>query len=190
MKAVVVGPVIRLVRPRDRNRLMLKLIFFGLACLTACGFAACAQYDRRSVVLCAGVLLANWLVCSMPWIYLPFSYEAVTNAIGMRQPQEDGWALADLLGLAATAWVGRRVWWGLFLPALYLGMLAMHVIAWSSSLQYQDYSALLDAALCIQLALIFALGGGGVSTLLRAGWRGVILPRLSILAPYLAGRAR
>ncbi len=169
---------------------MTKLVFFGSACAVALLFAACAQHDRRVTVLCALTLLANWVVCSMPWLYLPLSYEAVTSAIGMRQPQEDGWAIADLMALAVTAWLGRAMWWGLFLPVLYLGMLAMHVIAWANHLQYQDYSLLLDATLCVQLALIFVLGGGGVADLLLSGWRGHILPRLSVLAPYLARGTR
>lgn len=169
---------------------MIKLVFFGSACVVALVVATCAREDRRAVTLCATVLLANWLICSMPWIYLPLSYEAMTNAWGIRQPQEDGQSLADLIGLMVTAWIGREVWWGMVLPASYLGVLAMHVVAWSGHIEYQDYSLLLDAALCVQLAIILMLGGGGVSDLLRACWRRFILPRLSVLAPYLAWRAR
>ena len=169
---------------------MIKIVFFGSACALALLVGACAKNDRRAVTLCAMVLLANWLACAMPWIYLPLSYEAVTNALGMRQPQEDGWAIADLAGLAATAWIGRRMWWGLALPSLYLFLLTMHVVAWANRLEYQEYSLIADASFCIQLAVIFALGGDGVSDLLRSGWRRQILPRLSVVAPYLARRAR
>lgn len=135
-------------------------------------------------------MLANWLACSMPWIYVNASYEALTKAAGHRRLQEEGWAIADLFGLAATAYVGRSVWWGMAIPMIYVGMLGILSLAWLSGLEYVDYRLALDASFATQLVVIFALGGGGACDWLRAGWRFHILPRLSILAPHLAGASR
>lgn len=169
---------------------MIKLVLFGAACVLAVIISACSREDRRALTLCALVILADWLVSNMPWIYVDASYEAILWSWGIDQRQEDGMALSDVLALIATAWLGRGVWWGMMLPSICFAKLAMHVVAMANSLKYHEYCLILDAALCTQLAVLFALGGDGVCDLLRGGWRDRVALRLPVLAPYLAGRYR
>lgn len=168
----------------------MKLYIFGAACVLAVLVAASAHEDRRVLVLCAVAILANWIACSMPWIYAPASVEFLTARTGTRLTQEEGWAMFDLAALTVTAMVGRRVWWGMVIPSMYLAMLVMLGFAAAEGLNYDEYSLINDTALVIALSVIFAQGGRGARDWLRGRWRVRLAPRLSFLAAHLARGTR
>lgn len=61
---------------------------------------------------------------------------------------------------------------------MYLVTLAMHAVARCNGLEYLDYRRVLDAALIIQLATIFVVGGGDVANRLSNWWGGIRLRHL------------
>jgi len=149
---------------------VIKLALFGVLCVLAIAVAHCAREERDCVVFTAWVLALNWLLFASYWIYAPSSPAFLLYAIGIQVKHEDMWALADLVSLVAVGWHCRNLWWSPLLWCVYLVTLVMHVIAWANSLQYTDYIEVLDAALIIQLAVIFMLGGGGCADLLSNCW--------------------
>lgn len=171
---------------------MVKLVTFGALCLLSVIAAACAREQRRCAVLAAMVILANWVLFVMPWVYNPASPAHLLKVAGYPSSHENMWALADLVSLCAIGWFCRDRLWAGILIGQYLGMLAMLAVAQVNGLQYVDYSMALDAALTVQLAVIFTLGGGGVSDRLSAGWRRgrSVLADLPVLGPHLAGERR
>ena len=57
--------------------------------------------------------------------------------------------------------VCRHTWWAPVLWSPYLVTLSMHAVAWANDLEYVAYKDVLDAALIVQLATLFVVGGGG-----------------------------
>ncbi|MEH3121159.1 MAG: hypothetical protein PGN16_04130 [Sphingomonas phyllosphaerae] len=145
----------------------MKEATFGLVCLLSIAVASCARHDRACAVKVACILSVNWLLFNMPWFYPPASYAYL---VGYPARQEDGWALFDLVSLMFAVWACLRVWWAPVIWATYLNMLAMHAVAYTFSLQYVDYAAVLDAGLAVQLAVIFMVGGPGCADRLSACW--------------------
>jgi hypothetical protein len=152
---------------------MCRIAFFGVACALAIWVASCAREERDCVLFTAGVLAVNWLLFASYWIYAPASPAFLLYAMGVQVRHEDTWALVDLASLVAVGWRCRNVWWSPILWSVYLVTLTMHVIARANDLMYLDYDEVLDAALIIQLAVIFMLGGGGCADRLSDCWRGV-----------------
>jgi hypothetical protein len=140
---------------------MNEVAISGMACVIAIAVACYAREDRDLTILVALAVAANWLLFAMPWIYAPASLAFIAYDFGIPARQEDGWAVIDLLSLMIVAWRGRDAWWSPIIWSSYLVTLAMHAIAWANGLQYVEYKYVLNAALIIQLAVIFMLGGGG-----------------------------
>lgn len=159
---------------------MTKLATFGILCLLAIVVVSYARHDRLCAVKVAGILAANWLLFSMPWIYAPASFEFVMHALGLPGRQEDGWAMLDLASLVMVTVVGWRVWWSPIIWSIYLVQLTMHAVAWANGLEYVDYAAVLDGGLAVQLAVLFMIGGPGFAVHLSSLWhrlRGVGMAR-------------
>lgn len=144
---------------------MSKLVTFGLLCVAALVVASCSREDRRCIVTAASVILANWALFVLPWVYNPLSPAHLLKVIGLPATHEDMWALADLASLLTIAIQGRDTWWAPMIWSAYLATLTMHAVAWATALQYVDYSAVLDASLIVQLAVIFLMGGSGCADL-------------------------
>jgi hypothetical protein len=140
---------------------VVKLITFGLLCAAALVVAAFAREDRRCIFVAALVVAVNWLLFSMPWIYNPASLAHLLVTAGMPVEHADMWAVTDLISLITVIVACRHLWWAPVLWAPYLVTLAMLAVAWCNSLEYVEYSAVLDAALVVQLATLFAVGGDG-----------------------------
>lgn len=140
---------------------MNEVVISGVSCVTAIAVACCAREDRDLAIMVAMVISANWLLFAMPWIYAPASLAFIAFDLGIPARQEDGWAAVDLISLMIVGWQGRDAWWSPIIWSIYLVTLAMHAIAWANELQYVEYKYVLNAALIIQLAVIFMLGGGG-----------------------------
>lgn len=149
---------------------MVKLATFGILCALSIAVAACARRDRSCATKVAGIIAANWLACSMPWIDRDLSYSAIVHAWGLPGKQTDGFALFDLLAMAAAIQVCWRVWWAPVIWSVYLIDLTMHALAWSAGLQHVDYASVLDAGLAVQLAVIFMVGGPGCADRLSDCW--------------------
>jgi hypothetical protein len=171
---------------------MIKLVTFGVLCVLAVAAAACARQDRRYALFAALVILANWTLFVMPWVYNPASPAHLMKVAGYPASHENMWALADVLSLCSIGWFCRDHLWTGILLGNYLGMLSMLAVAHVNGLKYVDYSMALDAALTVQLAVILTLGGGGVSDRLSAGWhRGRrVLADLPVLGSHLARGTR
>lgn len=145
---------------------MWKLAFFASLVSAAVAVAYGARKERDCVTFTAWVIAANWLQFAMPWIYAPLSPAFIAYDMGFNARTEDAWAVADLLSLIAVGWKCRDVWWSPILWSVYLVTLAMHAVARYNHLMYEDYEPVLNAALAIQLAVIFSIGGGGCAEFL------------------------
>lgn len=66
--------------------------------------------------------------------------------------------------------VCRYTWWAPVLWSPYLVTLSMHAVAWANDLEYVAYKDVLDAALLVQLATLFVVGGGGCADRLSHFW--------------------
>lgn len=150
---------------------MLKLVTFGLLCAAALVVAAHAREERRCVVIAAGIMAVNWLLFAMPWINNSVSPAHLLKLGGWHTSHEGMWALADLASLALLARHCRHLWWSGTIAAAYLGMLTTLWAAGEIGLDYDQYAYILDAALSMQLAVIFTLGGGGIVDRLSDVWR-------------------
>lgn len=144
---------------------------FGLLCALAVAVSACVKVDRGSVLAAALVITANWLLFSMPWIYAPASLAFVLSGWGIDVSTEDTWSVIDLASLIAVGLTCRRFWWSPILWSAYLVTLSMHAVAWANGLEYLDYRRVLDAALILQLATLFVVGGGDCADRLLDCWR-------------------
>ncbi len=140
---------------------MNEVAISAVACVTAIAVAYHAREDRDLTIMVALIIAVNWLLFAMPWIYAPASIAFIAYDFGLPARQEDGWATVDMISLMIVAWRARDAWWSPLIWSIYLVMLAMHAIAWANGLQYVEYKYVLNAALIIQLAVIFMLGGGG-----------------------------
>lgn len=152
---------------------MTSIFTFGLICALAVMVSACVKVDRGAVVTAALVIATNWLLFSMPWIYAPASLAFVLSDGGMPVSTEDTWSMIDLASLFVVGVVCRRLWWAPVLWSTYLVTLAMHAVAWTNGLEYVEYRGVLDAALVLQLATLFVVGGGDCADRLLTGWRGL-----------------
>lgn len=159
---------------------MCKVAFFGVACVLAMWVASCAREERDCILFTAGALAVNWLLFASFWIYAPLSPAFLLYDVGIQVKHEDMWAITDLASLVAVGWRCRNVWWSPILWSVYLVTLTMHVIAWANDLMYLDYDEVLDAALIIQLAVIFMLGGGGCADRLLGAWSNVRIRLLDV----------
>lgn len=148
-----------------------KLVTFAVLCVLSIVVAACARHDRACAVEVAGIIAVNWLACSMPWIDVNLSYSAVVKALGGTGKQTDGMALFDLIAMVMVVLVGCRVWWSAIIWSVFFVQLTMHAVAWANDLQYADYAPVLDAALVVQLAAIFMVGGPGCADRVLRCWR-------------------
>lgn len=142
-----------------------KLATFGILCLLSIAVAACARNERDCAVKVASVLTLNWLACNMPWINVDWSYSAVVHAWGLPGKQTDGFALFDFVAMVTVAYIGWDVWWSAIIWSVSFIQLTMHAVAWANGLQYADYAPVLDAALAVQIAAIFVVGGPGCADL-------------------------
>jgi hypothetical protein len=152
---------------------MCKIAFFFVMCVAAICVAYCAKEERDCVTFTAWALAANWVLFVTPWIYAPVSPAFLAYDLGFPARTEDAWAAMDLICLVAVGWKTRDLWWSPYLWGAYLIVLAMHAVARFNGLIYEDYEAVLDAALVIQLAVIFSLGGGGCADRLSSSWHNV-----------------
>jgi len=144
---------------------------FGLMCVLAVAVSACVKVDRAPVLTAALVIATNWLLFSMPWIYAPASLAFVLSDWGMPASTEDTWSVIDLISLMIVGIVCRRFWWSPILWSAYLVTLSMHAVAWANGLEYLDYRRVLDAALILQLATLFVVGGGDCADRVFDSWR-------------------
>lgn len=170
---------------------MISVALFGgmcVAAIIATYLARLPAEERGCAVTAAWVLAGNWLLFACAWIYAPLSPAFLLYGVGIKVKQEDMWALVDLLSLIVVAVRTRHIWWGPLLWTPYLVTLCMHAVAWGAALEYIEYRAVLDAALLIQLAVLFTLGGGGCADRLSDMWgglRGVVrsaVHRLGVVA--------
>ena len=113
----------------------------------------------------AAIIAGNWLLFVMPWVYNPASLAHLLKVAGMPARHEDMWALVDLASITLLAWSCRHLWWSVIIAGAYLGALALHVVAANAGLDYEQYETFLDAALVLQLAVIFVVGGRGLADL-------------------------
>jgi len=144
---------------------------FGLMCALAVAVSACVKVDRNAVLTAALVISANWLLFAMAWIHPEASPAFVMTDLGVYMTHEDTWSVMDLLSLMVVGIVCRRFWWSPILWSAYLVTLSMHAVAWANGLEYLDYRRVLDAALILQLATLFVVGGGDCADRLLVGWR-------------------
>ena len=150
---------------------MWSIFTFGLMCTLAVAVSACVKVDRAPVLTAALVITANWLLFSMPWIYAPASLGFVLSGWGVDVSTEDTWSVIDLASLIAVGLTCRRFWWSPILWSAYMVTLSMHAVAWANGLEYLDYRRVLDAALILQLATLFVVGGGDCADRMFDCWR-------------------
>lgn len=144
---------------------------FGLMCALAVAVSACVKVGRNAVLTAALVILANWLLFAMAWIYPEASPAFVMTDLGVYMTHEDTWSVMDLVSLMIVGIVCRRFWWSPILWSAYLVTLSMHAVAWANGLEYLDYRRVLDAALILQLATLFVVGGGDCADRVFDCWR-------------------
>jgi hypothetical protein len=152
---------------------MWSIVTFGLICAAAVAVTSCVKVDRTAVMTAALTISANWLLFSMPWIYAPASLAFIAADIGLAVTTEETWSVIDLCSLVVVGIVCRHVWWSPILWSTYLVTLAMHAVAAANGLEYLDYRRVLDAALILQLATLFVVGGGDCADRLFDCWRSV-----------------
>lgn len=150
---------------------MWSIFTFGLMCALAVLVSACVKVDRVPVLTAALVIATNWLLFSMPWIYAPASLAFVLSGWGIDVSTEDTWSVIDLASLIAVGLTCRRFWWSPILWSAYMVTLSMHAVAWANGLEYLDYRRVLDAALILQLATLFVVGGGDCADRVFDCWR-------------------
>jgi len=149
---------------------LIKLVTFGLLCAVALLVAAFARDDRRCVFIVASVVAVNWLLFAMPWIYNTASLAHLLRLSGVPALHEDMWSVADLASIIILALWARHLWWSQIIAGCYMVTLSMLTVAAEMQLDYDQYAMVLDAALVVQLAVIFMLGGGGFADRLLAHW--------------------
>jgi len=152
---------------------MCKLVTFGLLCVAALVAAAHSREDRAFAKVAGWTMLGNWMLFVMPWVYNPLSLAHLVNMAGLPVSHEDMWALTDLTSIFIVGYAGRHVWWAPIIWSLHMSMLAMLSVAWANSLEYIQYSAVLDVCLIVQLAVLFLVGGEGCADRLSDCWRSV-----------------
>lgn len=149
---------------------MCKLVTFGLLCVAALVVAAHSREDRAFAKVAGWTVLGNWALFVMPWVYNPLSIAHLLKVAGLPIGHEDAWALTDLASIFIIGYAGRHVWWSPIIWSLHMSMLAMLSVAWANSLEYIQYSAVLDACLIVQLAVLFLVGGEGCADHLSSLW--------------------
>jgi len=157
---------------------MWSIVTFGLLCAACIAVSSCVKVDRKCVMTAAVVISINWLLFSLPWIYAPASLAFIVSGWGVYVTHEDTWSFIDLCSLIVIGFACRHLWWSPILWSVYLVTLAMHAVARCNGLEYLDYRRVLDAALIIQLATIFVVGGGDVANRLSNWWGGIRLRHL------------
>jgi len=151
---------------------------FGLLCALAVAVSACVKVDRNAVLTAAMVISLNWLLFAMAWIHPEASPAFVMTDLGVYMTHEDTWSVMDLVSLMIVGVVCRRFWWSPILWSAYLVDLAMLAVAWANGLKYLDYRRVLDAALILQLATLFVVGGGDARSRLSDWWGRIRLRHL------------
>jgi hypothetical protein len=149
---------------------MLKLVTFGALCVAAMFVAAMSSHERRCLFTAALIILGDWLLFSMPWIYAPASLPFVAWNVGVHIHQIDAWALIDLCAMICLIGCCWRVWWGPLLWLPLLVNLVMYAVAYANHLDYIHYQNVLDASLSVQLAAVFLVGGPGCADRLSRCW--------------------
>lgn len=149
----------------------MKLVTFGALCVLALLVAIGSRVDRRCLATSASVILGNWLLFSMPWIYAPASFAFVAKAAGFHVHQIDGWAIIELCSLICIIGCCWRVWWGPLLWIPTLVNLVMYAVAYANDLEYIQYQSVLDASLSVQLAVVFLIGGPSCADRVSRCWR-------------------
>ena len=144
---------------------------FGLLCALCVAVSACVKVDRNAVLTAALVIATNWLLFAMAWIHPETSPAFVMTDLGFYMTHEDTWSIIDLISLIIVGVVCRRFWWSPILWSAYLVTLSMHAVAWANGLEYLDYRRVLDAALILQLATLFVVGGGDCADRMFDCWR-------------------
>lgn len=152
---------------------MCKLVTFGLLCVAALVVAAHSREDRAFAKMAGWTVLVNWALFVMPWVYNPLSLAHLAKIAGLPVRHEDMWALTDLASIFIVGYAGRHVWWAPIIWSLHMSMLAMLSVAWANSLEYIQYSAVLDVCLIVQLAVLFLVGGEGCADRLSDCWRSI-----------------
>jgi len=152
---------------------MCKLVTFGLLCVAALVVAAHSREDHAFAKVAGWTVLGNWALFVMPWVYNPLSIAHLLKIAGLPVVHEDAWALTDLASIFIIGYAGRYVWWSPIIWSLHMSMLAMLSVAWANSLEYIQYSAVLDACLIVQLAVLFLVGGEGCADRLSDCWRDI-----------------
>ncbi len=150
---------------------MTKLVTFGILCIAAVLVGALSANDRRCLFTAALVILGDWLLFSMWWIYAPASLPYVAQGVGLYIRHIDAWAMIDLSAMICLIGCCWRVWWGPLLWLPLLVNLVMYAVAYSFDLEYANYQNVLDASLSVQLATVFLVGGPGCADRLsRCRW--------------------
>jgi hypothetical protein len=152
---------------------MWSIYTFGLMCILAVLVSCCVKVDRNAVVTAALVIGTNWLLFAMAWIHPEVSPAFIMTDLGIYMTHEETWSVMDLASLMVVGIVCRRLWWAPILWSAYLVTLAMHAVAWANGLEYLDYRRVLDAALILQLATLFVVGGGDAADRLFDFWSSV-----------------
>lgn len=147
-----------------------KLVTFGALCVVAVAVSALTGNDRRCLFTAALVILGDWLLFSMPWIYAPASLAFVAKGVGLSMRQIDGWAMIDLCAMICLIGCCWRVWWGPLLWVPLLVNLVMYAVAYANHLDYISYQNVLDASLSVQLATVFLIGGPGCADRVSRCW--------------------
>jgi len=150
---------------------MAKLVIFGGLCVLAVLVGALSTQDRRCLFTGALIILGDWLLFSMWWIYAPASLPYVAKGAGLHLTHLDAWAMIDLCAMVCLIGVCWRVWWGPLLWMPLLTNLVMYAVAYSFHLDYSCYQNGLDAMLSLQLATVFLVGGPGCADRVSHCWR-------------------
>lgn len=150
---------------------MTKLVTFGALCVAAVLVGALSTNDRRCLFTAALVILGDWLLFSMWWIYAPASLPYVAEGVGLYIRHIDAWAMIDTCALVCLIGCCWRVWWGPLLWAPTLVNLVMYAVAYANDLEYIAYQSVLDASLSVQLAVVFLIGGPGCADRVSRRWR-------------------
>lgn len=150
---------------------MWSIVTFGMLCAACIAVSSCVKVNRNAVVIAAMVITTNWFLFSMPWIYAPASLAFIVSGWGMYMTHEETWSAVDLFSLVAVGVACRHLWWSPILWSTYLVTLSMHAVAWANGLEYLEYRRVLDAAIILQLATLFVVGGGDCADRVFDCWR-------------------
>ena len=139
----------------------------GVGCAAAVMFAAHSARDGRGeAVGLACLTLVNWALFVLA--YTDYSPSWALQRAGFDVSSVHLWMLADAICGSAAAMLAFRHWWGFALWGVALAKIGFHA---GMDAQLYDpgfyVDVLLNAGLLVQLAIFFAIGGGGVASLLR-----------------------